>query len=58
VTRITEIAPDIFRISIFIPEANLQFAQFLARRAFAFSHPKPTINDISETANGGKPHLH
>jgi flavorubredoxin len=28
---ITEIAPDIFRISTFIPEANLQFAQFLVR---------------------------
>lgn len=30
-TNITEIAPDIFRISTFIPEANLQFAQFLVR---------------------------
>lgn len=30
-TQITEIAPDIFRISTFIPEANLQFAQFLVR---------------------------
>jgi flavorubredoxin len=30
-TEITEIAPDIFRISTFIPEANLQFAQFLVR---------------------------
>lgn len=28
---ITEIAPDVFRISTFIPEANLQFAQFLVR---------------------------
>lgn len=32
-TQITEIAPDIFRISTFIPEANLQFAQFLVRDA-------------------------
>jgi len=30
-TRITEIAPDIYRISTFIPEANLQFNQFLVR---------------------------
>jgi Uncharacterized flavoproteins len=30
-TSITEIAPDVFRISTFIPEANLQFAQFLVR---------------------------
>jgi flavorubredoxin len=30
-TQITEIAPDIFRLSTFIPEANLQFAQFLVR---------------------------
>jgi flavorubredoxin len=30
-TNITEVAPDIFRISTFIPEANLQFAQFLVR---------------------------
>lgn len=30
-TRINEIAPDIFKISTFIPEANLQFSQFLVR---------------------------
>ena len=30
-TRIDEIAPDIYRISTFIPEINLQFAQFLVR---------------------------
>jgi flavorubredoxin len=30
-TNITEIAPDVFRISTFIPEANLQFVQFLVR---------------------------
>jgi flavorubredoxin len=30
-TQITEIAPDIFRISTFIPEGNLQFNQFLVR---------------------------
>ncbi|HLM02735.1 MAG TPA: hypothetical protein VK400_16905, partial [Pyrinomonadaceae bacterium] len=30
-TQITEIASDIFRISTFVPEANLQFAQFLVR---------------------------
>ncbi|MGO4886272.1 hypothetical protein ACJ2A9_00810 [Anaerobacillus sp. MEB173] len=29
--RIDEIAPDIFRISIFVPEANMQFNQFLIR---------------------------
>jgi flavorubredoxin len=29
--QITEIAPDIYRISTFIPEANLQFNQFLVR---------------------------
>jgi flavorubredoxin len=29
--RITEIAPDVFRLSLFIPEANLQFNQFLVR---------------------------
>lgn len=28
---ITEIAPDVFRIATMIPEANLQFAQFLVR---------------------------
>jgi flavorubredoxin len=28
---VTEIAPDVFRISLFIPEANLQFNQFLVR---------------------------
>jgi flavorubredoxin len=28
---VTEIAPDVFRISTFIPEANLQFNQFLVR---------------------------
>ena len=30
-TQITEIAPDLYRISTFIPEANLQFNQFLVR---------------------------
>jgi adenosylmethionine---8-amino-7-oxononanoate aminotransferase len=30
-TSITEIAPDVFRISTFVPEANLQFNQFLLR---------------------------
>lgn len=30
-TRITEIAPDLYRISTFVPEANLQFNQFLVR---------------------------
>ena len=28
---ITEIAPDVFRLSLFIPEADLQFNQFLVR---------------------------
>ena len=30
-TRITEIAPDLYQISTFIPEVNLQFNQFLVR---------------------------
>ena len=30
-TQINEIAPDIYRISTFIPEGNLQFNQFLVR---------------------------
>lgn len=30
-TNITEIAPDIFRISTYIPEIDLQFGQFLVR---------------------------
>lgn len=30
-TNITEIAPDVFRINTFIPEANLGFSQFLVR---------------------------
>ena len=30
-TQITEIGPDIYRISTFIPEGNLQFNQFLVR---------------------------
>jgi flavorubredoxin len=29
--NITEIAPDVFRLSLFVPEANLQFNQFLVR---------------------------
>ena len=29
--NITEIAPDVFRLSLFIPEADLQFNQFLIR---------------------------
>jgi flavorubredoxin len=30
-TQINEIAPDMYRISTFIPEINLQFNQFLVR---------------------------
>ena len=30
-THVTEISPDIFRISTFIPDANLQFNQILVR---------------------------
>jgi flavorubredoxin len=30
-TTITEIAPDFFRLSLFVPDANLQFNQFLVR---------------------------
>lgn len=30
-TRITEIAPDVFRICTFVPDINLQFNQFLVR---------------------------
>jgi flavorubredoxin len=30
-TQVTEIAPEIYRISTFVPEANLQFNQFLVR---------------------------
>ena len=30
-SNITEIAPDVFRIATFVPEANLQFIQFLVR---------------------------
>lgn len=30
-TRITEIAPDLYQISTFVPESNLQFNQFLIR---------------------------
>lgn len=30
-TTITEIAPDLFRLSIFVPELNLQFNHFLVR---------------------------
>ncbi|HSK29428.1 MAG TPA: MBL fold metallo-hydrolase, partial [Candidatus Limnocylindria bacterium] len=29
--QIAEIAPDVFRICTFVPEINLQFAQFLVR---------------------------
>lgn len=29
--NITEIAPDVFRLSLFVPEGNLQFNQFLVR---------------------------
>ncbi|HWR54046.1 MAG TPA: hypothetical protein VN428_23250, partial [Bryobacteraceae bacterium] len=28
---VTEIAPDVFRISVFVPEINLEFSHFLVR---------------------------
>lgn len=30
---VSEIAPDLFRISTFVPDFNLQFNQFLVRAA-------------------------
>lgn len=30
-TSIAEVAPDVFRISTFVPEGGLEFAQFLVR---------------------------
>lgn len=30
-SRVTEVGPDIFQITTFVPEANLQFSQFLVR---------------------------
>jgi flavorubredoxin len=30
-TQITEVAPDVYRISTYLPEINLQFSQFLVR---------------------------
>ena len=30
-TTVSEIAPDVFRISTFVPDFNLQFNQFLVR---------------------------
>ena len=30
-TMVTEIAPDLFRISTYVPEAGIQFSQFLLR---------------------------
>jgi hypothetical protein len=30
-TSITEIAADVYRISIFVPEINLEFSHFLVR---------------------------
>ena len=30
-TQVTEVAPDVFRISTFVPEADLQFNQFLIK---------------------------
>lgn len=32
-TTVSEIAPDLFRISTFVPDFNLQFNQFLVRDA-------------------------
>jgi flavorubredoxin len=30
-TTVSEVAPDVYRISVFVPEANLQFNQFLVK---------------------------
>src|SRR5689334_23413728 len=30
-TSISEIAPDVFRLSVFVPEINLEFSHFLVR---------------------------
>jgi len=30
-TQVTEVAPDVFRISTFVPQAGIEFAQFLVR---------------------------
>jgi len=37
-----EIAPDVYRISTYVPEANLQFNQFLVKDDEPFLYPKGT----------------
>ena len=38
-TTTTEIAPDVYRISTYVPEANLQFNQFLVKDDEPFLYP-------------------
>jgi flavorubredoxin len=50
-TTITEIAPDVFRISTYLPAANLQFNQFLVKDEEPFLYHTgmrgifPTVHD-------------
>ena len=48
-TQITEIAPDIYRISTFVPEGNLQFNQFLVRdeQPLLFHRPLDQIGNVA-----------
>ena len=48
-TQITEIAPDMYRISTFIPEVNLQFNQFLVR-------DEPRLMNAAPSWNGRRSH--
>jgi len=45
-TTITEIAPDVYRISIYVPEANLQFNHFVVKD----DQPLPVSSTLHRSA--------
>ncbi len=48
-TQVTEIAPDLFRVSTFVPEADLQFNQFMVRD----DEPLLALRDCAAGRNHG-----
>ncbi len=64
-TQITEVAPDLFRITTFIEPFNMQFSQFLVRDEepllfhtgpkMLFPEAKEAVEKAHQAAKKGKP---
>jgi len=53
--RIDEIAPDLYRVSVYLPQIDLQFNHFPDQRRRAAAVPYPDAPDLSGGPGRGGP---